>query len=580
MENMDLIEIARGKARDWLDDAYDNETRESVRQMLQDDDPTALVDAFYKDLEFGTGGLRGIMGAGSNRMNIYTVGAATQGFARYINQQFPGEPRAVCIGHDCRHGSRLFAETAAAIFSANGIDVYLFDALRPTPEVSFAIRELGCKGGVIITASHNPKEYNGYKAYWDDGAQLVPPHDENVINEVKKIKVPDIRFERVPERIHALGEEIDRRYLEQVRQLRLAPDMPMAARDLKIVFSPLHGTTFKLVPASLRLWGFHAVYPVPGQDEPDGNFPTVALANPEDPAAFKMALDVAREVDADLVMACDPDGDRIGISVKNHQGEWVLLDGNQTYLVFLEYIIRGKRRLGLLSGDEYVVKTIVTTELVKVIAEKNGIACHDVYTGFKWIADAIRHHGPEKYIGGGEESFGFMPGAFTRDKDGIASASMMAEIAAWCKANNSSIYAFLEEIYVAYGFSRERLVQVTRQGASGAREIAGMMERLRREPPRQLNGVDVVLRKDFLAREAVEPLSGRRYPIPFDTASDVLQFFLADGSKVSARPSGTEPKIKFYFETRVQARDLDDLERARSVADQRVNNMISSIMPG
>ncbi|MDR2130722.1 MAG: phospho-sugar mutase [Odoribacteraceae bacterium] len=580
MDNVDFIAKARAKAEGWLDAAYDAATRAAVQQMLRDEDPTGLVDAFYNDLEFGTGGLRGIMGVGTNRMNTYTVGAATQGFANYINRLHAGEARSVCIGYDCRHHSRDFAETAAGIFSANGIEVFLFEALRPTPEISFAIRQLGCKGGVIITASHNPKEYNGYKAYGDDGSQLVPPHDKNVIEEVKKVTVAGIRFERVAGRIHVLGADFDRVYLDRVKQLGLSPDAIRAAGDLKIVFTPLHGATFELVPASLRLWGFTGVHVVPGQGLPDGDFPTVASANPEEPAAFKMALDLARELDAELAMACDPDGDRIGISVKDDRGEWVLLDGNQANLIFIEYIIRRRRELGLLSGGEYVVKTIVTTELIKDIAERNGITCFDVYTGFKWIAAMIREQGPDKYIGGGEESFGFMPGAFTRDKDGVSSASLMAEIAAWCKTNGKSIYTFLKEIYAKYGFSRERMVYVVREGVSGAREIAAMMERFRYRSPRQINGSEVVLQKDYLTREAVEPLSGKRTPLDVTTSSDVLQFFLADGSKISVRPSGTEPKIKFYFEARAPMRGIDDFEQAREMADLRVEGMMTDIMRG
>jgi phosphoglucomutase len=546
--------------------------------MLEDGDPAGLVDAFYNDLEFGTGGLRGIMGAGSNRMNIYTVGAATQGFANYINQQFAGEERSVCIGYDCRHHSRDFAGTAASIFSANGIDVYLFESLRPTPEISFAIRELGCKGGVIITASHNPVEYNGYKAYWDDGSQLVPPHDKQVIVEVKKVKVTDILFERVPGRVHLLGDDFDRVYLERVKELGLSPDAIRATGDLKIVFTPLHGTTFKLVPESLRLWGFTGVHLVPGQDLPDGDFPTVASANPEDPAAFKMAIELAREVDAELIMACDPDGDRVGISVKDDRGEWTLLNGNQANLLFIEYIITRRRELGLLAGGEYVVKTIVTTELIRSIAEKNGVICYDVYTGFKWIADTIRRRGAEKYIGGGEESFGFMPGAFTRDKDGVSSTSLMAEIAAWCKVNGKSLYTFLKEIYVKYGFSRERTISISREGVSGAREIRAMMEELRNHSPRQINGVDVVWKKDYLTRVALKLSRGVHTPLFFDTSSDVLQFFLADNSKVSVRPSGTEPKIKFYFEARAPMKTLQDFEQARQIADERIDGMIKEMI--
>ncbi|MDR1274034.1 MAG: phospho-sugar mutase [Odoribacteraceae bacterium] len=577
-DETEIIETARAKAEGWLDPAYDADTRAAVQQMLADADPAGLVDAFYNDLEFGTGGLRGIMGAGSNRMNIYTVGAATQGFANYINQQFASEGRSVCIGYDCRHNSRYFAETAADVFSANGIDVYLFEALRPTPEMSFAIRQLGCKGGVIITASHNPREYNGYKAYWDDGSQLVPPHDKKVIIEVKKTKVTDIRFERAPGRVHLLGADFDQVYLERVKQLSLSPDAIRAAGDLKIVFTPLHGTTFELVPESLRLWGFTGVHLVPEQSVPDGDFPTVASANPEEPAAFKMAIDLAREIDAELIMACDPDGDRIGISVKDDSGEWVLLNGNQANLLFIEYIITRRRELGLLAGGEYIVKTIVTTELLRDMAEKNGITCHDVYTGFKWIADMIRRRDPDKYIGGGEESFGFMPGAFTRDKDGVSSASLMAEIAAWCKTKGKSLYAFLKEIYFKYGFSRERMIYVVREGVTGAQEIRAMMEQLRNQTPRQINGSDVVLKKDYLTRTVVKPFKGTPSPLYFDTPSDVLQFFLADDSKISVRPSGTEPKIKFYFEARAPMKHLRDFEQAQQIADQRIDGMIKDII--
>ena len=404
MDNAEIVKKAKAKAETWLNDAYDKETQSEVERMMKASDTTELIDSFYNDLEFGTGGLRGIMGAGSNRMNIYTVGAATQGFANYINQMCTDkQEKSVCIGHDCRHNSRYFAETAAAIFSANGITAYLFESLRPTPEISFAIRELGCCGGVIITASHNPKEYNGYKAYWNDGSQLVPPHDKNVIGEVKKVKVTDIKFTAVPEKIKSLGEDFDKKYLDTVKTLSLSPEAIKHQHDLKIVFTPLHGTTYKLVPESLRNWGFTNITTVPEQMIPDGDFPTVASANPEEPAAFKMALDKAREIDADLAMACDPDGDRIGIAVKDDRGEWLLLNGNQTNIIFTWYIILRKKQLGLLKGNEYTIKTIVTTELIKDIAEKNGIPCYDVYTGFKWIADMIRKKGAEVYIGAGEE---------------------------------------------------------------------------------------------------------------------------------------------------------------------------------
>lgn len=577
METTEILNIAREKAKGWLNPAYDKATRDEVERLLLAENASELIESFYNDLEFGTGGLRGIMGIGTNRMNIYTVGAATQGFANYINQVFPGEEKSVCIGHDCRHNSRLFAETAAAIFSANGIHVFLFEELRPTPEMSFAIRELGCKGGVIITASHNPKEYNGYKAYWDDGSQLVPPHDKNVINEVKKIKVSDILFNKVAERITLLGEDFDKKYLAKVKTLSLSPEAIQKAKNLKIVFTPLHGTTYKLVPESLQNWGFTHVYPVPEQSIPDGDFPTVTSANPEEPAAFKMAIDLARKIDADLAMACDPDGDRIGIAVKNDQGEWTLLNGNQTNLIYTEYIIQRRKELGLLHGGEYMVKTIVTTEMIKNIAEANGITCYDVYTGFKWIAAVVREQGGEKFIGGGEESFGYMPGAFTRDKDGVSAASLMAEITAWLKVQGKTPFRYLEEIYAKYGFSQERMIYIVRKGLSGAEEIKSMMQHFRHESPTSIAGSPVVLKKDYLTLESTDIPSGTKKHLPFETTSDVLQFFLADGSKISIRPSGTEPKIKFYFEARAKMQQPDDFLRAQKEANARIDAIINDL---
>lgn len=577
MENNDIIKKAKAKAEKWLDKAYDENTRTEAKRMLDAADSSELIESFYNDLEFGTGGLRGIMGVGTNRMNIYTVGAATQGFSNYINRMFPDEKKSVCIGYDCRHNSRYFAETTANVFSANGIHVYLFEDLRPTPEMSFAIREFGCKGGVIITASHNPKEYNGYKAYWDDGSQLVPPHDKNVIHEVQNVKVTEIRFEQAPGMITILGKDFDKKYLERVKTLSLSPEATQKEHDLKIVFTPLHGTTYELVPESLRNWGFTNIHTVPEQSIPDGDFPTVASANPEEPAAFKMALDLARKLDADLTMACDPDGDRIGIAVKNDEEEWTLLNGNQTNIIFTEYIIRRKKELGLLKGGEYTVKTIVTTELIKDIAEKNNIICYDVYTGFKWIADVIRKEGGENFIGGGEESFGYMPGAFTRDKDGVSATSLMAEIAAWVKLQNKTIYTFLKEIYAKYGFSQERMIYIVRKGITGAQEIKVMMEQFRHNSPTRINGSDVILKKDYLTLEETDLRSGKKKHLDFETTSDVLQFFLADGSKISVRPSGTEPKIKFYFEARAQMKDVNDYERAQKEANERIDAIIKDL---
>ena len=580
MENQEIIRTARSKAESWLNEAYDKDTRTEVKRLLDANDPTELIESFYNDLEFGTGGLRGIMGVGSNRMNIYTVGAATQGFANYINQMFPHEEKSVCIGYDCRHHSREFAETTAAIFSANGITAYIFDSLRPTPEMSFAIRELGCKGGVIITASHNPKEYNGYKAYWNDGSQLVPPHDKNVIAEVKKVKVTDIKFQAVPERIKIPGKDFDKKFLDKIKTLSLSPDAIQHQHDLKIVFTPLHGTTYQLVPDSLRNWGFTNITTIPEQMATDGDFPTVASANPEEPAAFKMALDKAREIDADLAMACDPDGDRIGIAVKDDQGEWILLNGNQTNIIFTWYIIRRRQELGLMKGNEYTVKTIVTSELLKDIAEKNGIPCYDVYTGFKWIADMIRKKGADGYIGAGEESFGFMPGSFTRDKDAVSSTSLMAEIAAWAKDKGQTLFGILKSIYAEYGFSQEKMVYIVRKGLTGAQEIKEMMDSFRHNTPKSINNSAVVIKKDYAILKEINVKTGESKAMDFPTTSDVLQFFLEDGCKISVRPSGTEPKIKFYFEARSTMKSVADFQKAQTEAFAKIDAMMKDLKIG
>lgn len=577
MENTEIIKKAKSKAENWLSDAYDKNTRSEVERMLNASDPTELIDSFYNDLEFGTGGLRGIMGAGSNRINTYTVGGATQGFANYINEMFPGEEKSVCIGYDCRHHSQEFAETTASVFTANGITAYLFESLRPTPEMSFAIRELGCKGGVIITASHNPKEYNGYKAYWDDGSQLVPPHDKNVIAEVKKVNVTDIKFQGDPSKIKILGEQFDKKFLATVKTVSLSPEAIKRQHDLKIVFTPLHGTTYKLVPESLGNWGFTNITTIPEQMITDGDFPTVLSANPEEPAAFKMALDKAREIDADLTMACDPDGDRIGIAVKNDQGEWILLNGNQTNIIFTWYIIKRRQELGMIKGNEYTIKTIVTSELLKDVAEKNGIPCYDVYTGFKWIADLIRKKGPDGYIGAGEESFGFMPGAFTRDKDAVSATSLMAEIAAWAKDNGKSLFSILKEIYTAYGFSQEKMVYIVRKGLTGAQEIKEMMNTLRHNTPKALNGSPIVIKKDYADLKATNLDTGETTSMDFPGTSDVLQFFLKDGCKISVRPSGTEPKIKFYFESRAAMTSIADFEKAQAEANRKIDAMMKDL---
>ena len=522
--------------------------------MMDKEDKTELIDSFYKDLEFGTGGLRGIMGAGSNRMNIYTVGAATQGLANYLLKNFSDvEQIGVVIGHDCRNNSRLFSEVVADIFSANGIKAYMFEDLRPTPEISYAIRQLGCQSGVIITASHNPKAYNGYKAYWNDGAQLTAPHDTNVIDEVNKIaSIDDIQFEGNKELIEVLGEDMDNQYLEQVKSLVLDQNLIDRNKDLKIVYSPIHGTGVKMIPAALRKCGFENVINVPEQDVVSGEFPTVVSPNPEEPAALEMALNKAEETNADIVMASDPDSDRLGIAVRNEKGEFVLVNGNQTATLLTWYILKKWKELGKLTGKEYIVKTIVTSELMKEIAVKNGIEYFDVYTGFKWIAKVIRElEGEKKYICGGEESYGFLPGDYVRDKDAVAAITITAEIAAWAKDNGKSLFDVLQDIYMEYGFSKEKMIYIVREGKSGADEIKQLMTNFRTTPPQTLAGDKVSIIKDYSKLDAFYVLENKHETIDLPGESNVLQFFTENGYKVSVRPSGTEPKIKFYMEVKV-----------------------------
>lgn len=578
MNKNEIFEIVNEKAKSWLEGKYDQETKNEVKSLLEKEDKTDLIDSFYKDLEFGTGGLRGKMGPGTNRMNIYTVGAATQGLANYINKAFAGQKNlSVCIGYDCRNNSKLYSDTVANIFSANGIKAYIFEDLRPTPEMSFAIRHLGCQSGVIITASHNPKEYNGYKAYWEDGSQLVTPHDKNVIDEVKAVKVEQIKFEGNPELIEVLGAEMDKLYLDTVKTLSLSPEAIKNQKDLKIVFTPLHGTTVKLVPDSLKNYGFENVIHIPEQDVVDGNFPTVWSANPEEPEALKMAVDKAKEVDADLVMACDPDGDRLGIAVPNDKGEWEIINGNQTALIFNYYLITRRKELGLLTGNDYVVKTIVTTELFKDVAEKNNVQCFDAYTGFKWIADVIRKNPEKNYIGGGEESFGYMPGDFTRDKDAVSSCSIMAEIAAWAKDQGKNLFDILKEIYVEYGYSKEKMIYIVREGLQGSQEIEKLMYGYRNNPPKEINGSTLVLAKDYTTRIATNPVTGEETALDFETTADVLQFYLEDGSKISVRPSGTEPKIKYYFEVRETLDSIENFYVTEEKANKKVQGIIDSL---
>jgi phosphoglucomutase len=550
MENEELIKQCAEKAQKWLTPAYDAETQAEVKRMLENPDKTDLIEAFYKDLEFGTGGLRGIMGVGSNRMNIYTVGAATQGLSNYLNKCFEGKKDiSVVVGHDCRNNSRLFAEISANIFSANGIKVYLFEDMRPTPEMSFAIRHLGCQSGIILTASHNPKEYNGYKAYWDDGAQVLAPHDKGIIEEVNKISsASEIKFEGNKELIQVIGKEIDDEYLRQVHTISIDPEVIKRQKDLKIVYTPIHGTGMMLIPQSLKLWGFENVHCVPEQMVKSGDFPTVVSPNPENAEALSMAIDLAKKLDADIVMASDPDADRVGMACKDSKGEWVLVNGNQTCLIFLYYIIKNRIAMGKMKGNEFVVKTIVTTELIKAVADKNNIEMMDCYTGFKWIAREIRlNEGVKQYIGGGEESYGFLAEDFVRDKDAVSACSLLAEICAWAKDQSKTLYDILMEIYVEYGFSKEVTVNVVKPGKSGADEIKAMMDNFRACPPKELGGSKVVLVKDYKSLKATDA-EGNVTDLQMPETSNVLQFFTEDGTKVSVRPSGTEPKIKFYME--------------------------------
>ncbi|MBR3951041.1 MAG: phospho-sugar mutase [Bacteroidaceae bacterium] len=576
MQSEELLKEVTARAQEWLGEGYDQETREAVQAMLDNEDKTELIESFYRDLEFGTGGLRGIMGAGTNRMNIYTVGSATQGLANYLKKNFADMPLiSVAIGHDCRNNSRKFAEISADIFSANGIKVYLFESLRPTPEVSFAIRELGCQAGINLTASHNPKEYNGYKAYWSDGAQVIAPHDTGIIDEVNKIaSVAEIKFERNPELIEIIGEEMDKIYLDRIKTLSLSPDIIAKHHDIPIVYTPIHGTGVKLIPASLANFGFTNIIHVPEQDVVSGDFPTVVSPNPEEPAALDMAVKRAIETNAELVMASDPDADRIGIAVKNDKGEWVLVNGNQIVMLMLNYIMTTYQERGLIKGNEFIVKTIVTTETIKTIAERNNIKMYDCYTGFKWIAAIIRElEGKERYIGGGEESYGFLAQDFVRDKDAVSAMSLMAEIAAWAKDRGMTMYQMIQDIYIKYGFSKEKGISVVRKGKQGAEEIQALMKAYRENPVKSLAGSPVTLVKDFQTLTATDA-NGNVTKLDMPCTSNVLQYFTAAGDKVSVRPSGTEPKIKFYIEVRgIPMATYADYDNANRLADEKIEAM-------
>jgi phosphoglucomutase len=574
MNNDTLLTEVQTRAKIWLDGNYDDETKKQVRELISKNEKE-LIDSFYRDLEFGTGGLRGIMGVGTNRMNIYTVGMATQGLSNYLKLNFKNLPLIkVAIAHDSRNNSRLFAETTANIFSANGFEVYLFDSLRPTPELSFAIRHFGCQSGVVITASHNPKEYNGYKAYWDDGGQIIYPHDKNIIDEVLKIKsVDEVKTIVDKSKIKSIGSEIDEIYTDKIKGLSLSPEIIARQKDMKIVYTPIHGTGVKLVPMCLKKFGFTNVFHVPEQEISDGNFPTVHSPNPEETAALAMAIKRAEEIDAELVMATDPDADRVGVAVKDNKGKFFILNGNQTASLLINYLLSKWSEKNKIKGKEYIVKTIVTTELLADIAKKYKVECFDVLTGFKYIADIIkRNEGSKNFIGGGEESYGYLAGEFVRDKDAIISCSLIAETAAWAKDTGKSMFELLLEIYAEFGFYKESLLSVTKKGQEGAAEIQRMMKDFRANPPKTIHGLKVIKIADYLAGEETDTISGKKRIIDLPK-SDVLQFFTEDGSKISIRPSGTEPKIKFYFGVKGKLDRVEDFEKANTLIDNKIEEI-------
>ena len=571
------VDLIRKKAAAWLSEEFNEQTRNEVREML-DHDEKKLIDAFYQDLEFGTGGLRGIMGAGTNRMNIYTLGMATQGLSDYIIKQCGDKGIKVAIAHDCRNNSRLFAETAAEIFTANGFEVFLFESLRPTPELSYAIRKYKCQSGIVITASHNPSEYNGYKAYWNDGGQVVAPHDQGIIDEVRKItSVSQIRFSGHKDKIKIIGKETDDQFLQEVLKMRHNPEAIKMFSDMGIVYTPIHGTGVILVPPALKLFGFKNIISVPEQDVVDGNFPTVKSPNPEEPGALKMALQKARETGAELVMATDPDADRLGIAVKDKSGEFILLNGNQTCLLLVWYILSQYQEKKRFKGNEYIIKTIVTTDLIERIAEDYKVELYNVLTGFKFFAELIRENeGKKKYIGGGEESYGFLPGDYVRDKDAVASCALIAEATAWAKSHGMSLYEQLLEIYLKYGFYKEKLVNIVRKGKEGADEIKAMMEGYRNNPPLKINNSTIVRIDDYQQLTSTDMIAGTKKKINL-VKSDVLQFFLEDGSKISVRPSGTEPKIKFYFSVNTKLDSVDKFDETEKYLDDRIDAIIKDM---
>lgn len=578
MADQELLQLVHNKAKHWLESNIDTESKKILEEMIQHNE-NELIESFYKDLEFGTGGLRGIMGIGTNRMNIYTVGMATQGLCNYLKQQFQNlKEIKVAIAHDSRNNSRLFAEKTASVFSANGIQVYLFEDLRPTPELSFAIRHFNCQSGVVVTASHNPKEYNGYKVYWEDGGQIITPHDKNIIAEVQKIKnVDEIKFDNDLKLVQIIGENIDNEYLNELKKLSLNPEIIKKQKDLKIVYTPIHGTGVDLVPKALKAYGFENIYSVDEQNTPDGNFPTVKSPNPEEAAALELALKKAKETYADIVMATDPDADRVGIAVKNDKNEFILLNGNQAAALLINYLITQWKEKGKLKGKEYIVKTIVTSEILKDIADKYEVECYDVLTGFKYIADIIKQNeGKKKFIGGGEESYGYLAGEFVRDKDAVMSCALLAETAAFAKEQGNTLYQQLIDIYVEFGFYKEHLVSIVRKGKSGSEEIQKIMDTYRNTPPDSINNSTVMLIHDFEKQKTFDQVSHLRYDINLPK-SNVLQFILQDGTKISVRPSGTEPKIKFYVGVKEKLEKREDFEEINQKLDKKIEGIIKSL---
>lgn len=579
MEQNDVLQKVTERAQSWLSEGYDADTQKEVRRMLEAEDKTELIEAFYKNLEFGTGGLRGIMGAGTNRMNRYTVSMATQGLSNYLLKAFPNEQIKVVIGHDCRNNSRFFAETTANVFSANGIKVYLFDALRPTPEVSFAIRYLGCKSGVMVTASHNPKEYNGYKAYWEDGAQMIAPHDTNTIDEVTRIaSIADVKQQANPALIQEIGADVDRAFIQAVKELSLSPEAIAKHHDMPIVYTPIHGTGQRIVPRALREFGFDNIIGVPEQDHISGDFPTVVSPNPEEPAALALAIERANETNADLVLGSDPDGDRLGVAVRNKQGEMELITGNQICMLLSYYSIVRRKERGDLKPDDYIVKTIVTTELIRAIADDYKVTLHDTYTGFKWIADVIRkNEGMHRYIGGGEESYGFLWEDFIRDKSSVSACCMFSELTAWAKDKGLSILELLDEIYLRYGYYADKGMNMVRKGREGAEEIKEMMRNFRENPPKELAGQTIVKILDYATLTSLDVASGKQSALEVPTTSNVLQYYTDGGIKLSIRPSGTEPKIKFYICVKEPVSKREDLTKARQSAQTKIERITQEI---